>query len=309
MQSVLQQIDRDQERRITLERQLGELEAQAEAPPVLPPAPVAATGPDGVPPPVGTAASQLAEARAALTVARTRLTARHPDVQRLERRIQELEAKAEAEALQVPVSAAAAPRSPAEAARIRRIGEIREELDRIDAGIALMRKEEERLRASGAEYQARAQAAPTRESELTELMRDYGPLQELYSTLLAKKEDARIAANLEARQIGEQFRLLDPARLPERPFYPDRQLLTLAGIGAGLAISLALVGLFEYRDKTLNTDDEASLVLSLPVLAVVPLMTSLPERRRSRRRRWMMNAVLGAGVAGCLAVLAYTFLA
>ena len=59
--------------------------------------------------------------------------------------------------------------------------------------------------------------APTRESELVELTRDYATLQGLYSSLLAKKEESKIAANLERRQIGEQFKLLDPARLPERP--------------------------------------------------------------------------------------------
>ena len=306
IQSVLQQIDRDQERRIALERQLGELQSQTESS-VAAAAPVT-VGADGQPPTTGSTAEQLSAAQAALESARLRLRPEHPDVQRLQRLIRDLTAKVEAEALQVPVSAGAAPipASPAEALRLRRMAEIREELDKIDAGIAVMRKEEERLRTSGAVFQARAQAAPTRESELTELMRDYGPLQGLYSGLLSKKEDARIAANLERRQIGEQFRILDPARLPERPFSPDRLLITLSGVRAGLAIGGGLVGLLEYRDRTLKTDDEVAMVLSLPILAVVPRMTSDKDRRRERRRVLITNLGLGGAVFVCLVIVVFS---
>jgi polysaccharide chain length determinant protein (PEP-CTERM system associated) len=312
MQSVLQQIDRDQERRISLERQLGDLQAQAEsamaaAAVAAPPTTITT---DGDAPAAGSTATQLAAARANLENARLRLKPEHPDIQRLERIIRDLNAKAEAEALQVPLSAGAAPvpTSPAEAARVRRITELREELDKIDAGIAAMRKEEERLRTTGAAFQARAQAAPARESELTELMRDYAPLQKLYSDLLAKKEDARISANLERRQIGEQFRLLDPARLPERPFSPDRNLITMYGVLAGFALGVGLLTLLEYRDRSIKTDDEAAMVLSLPVLAVVPRMQSDIERKRTRRQALLVNAGCAAAVAGCLAIVVYTLI-
>ena len=61
-------------------------------------------------------------------------------------------------------------------------------------------------------YQASVDAVPTRESELIELTRDYETLQSIYTSLLSKREDSKIAANLERRQIGEQFKILDPAR-------------------------------------------------------------------------------------------------
>jgi uncharacterized protein involved in exopolysaccharide biosynthesis len=244
----------------------------------------------------------------ALQAARLRLKPEHPDVQRLERTIRDLEAKADSEALRVPVSEAGPLKSSAELARERRVREVRDELERIDKSVAELRKEEQRLRASGADFQARANAAPTRESELTELMRDYTPLQALYSSLLAKKEDARISANLEQRQIGEQFRLLDPAQLPERPFSPNRQQYTLYGVAAGLAIGLGLIGLFEYRDQTFKRDDEITSVLALPVLAVVPHMKSEAEHRSRRRRGLLVGLALGTTVAGCLAVVAYTLI-
>ena len=74
--------------------------------------------------------------------------------------------------------------------------------------------EDKRLRGVIASCPQRVEVVPTRESEMTELTRDY-------STFRAAAEPARekgsreVSANLERRQIGEQFQLLDPARLPE----------------------------------------------------------------------------------------------
>ena len=69
----------------------------------------------------------------------------------------------------------------------------------------------------------------------------YEILKENYKALLLKRADARISANLERRQIGEQFRILDPARLPEQPIGPNRLRLAAMGALVGLAVGLVLV--------------------------------------------------------------------
>jgi uncharacterized protein involved in exopolysaccharide biosynthesis len=66
--------------------------------------------------------------------------------------------------------------------------------------------------------------------------------QDTYKTLLARQIEARMMVNLERRQIGEQFVLLDAARLPERPIGPTRLQFTLAGGAAGL-VTAALIAL------------------------------------------------------------------
>jgi hypothetical protein len=62
----------------------------------------------------------------------------------------------------------------------------------------------------------------------------YEVLQERYKALLIKREDTRTASEF----VGEQFKIVDPARLPERPIGPNRLgvnvLGTLAGLGVGL---------------------------------------------------------------------------
>jgi hypothetical protein len=84
-------------------------------------------------------------------------------------------------------------------------------------------------------------------------------------------------------------------------------MINLGGMGAGLAIGLVLVALLEYRDRSFKTDDEIISLLALPVLAVVPVMESNDERRRTRRRRFYLGVGLGSTVVGCMAILIYTF--
>jgi uncharacterized protein involved in exopolysaccharide biosynthesis len=236
-----------------------------------------------------------------------RLKPDHPDIQRLNRLIRDLENKVEQDAQDTPVSAEVNDLSPGETARRRRVAELKLEMQLLDRQIEEKQNDQQRLRAQIGSYQSRVEAAPTRESEMTELTRDYQTLQAMYTSLLSKKEESTIAANLERRQIGEQFKLLDPARVAEKPYSPNRPRLTLIGMAAGLAIGVLLVALLEYRDKSFKTDGEIMRVLSLPVLAVVPVMLTQSEQRWATRRRLLLGLGYGTTVLACFAVIAYTF--
>ena len=69
-------------------------------------------------------------------------------------------------------------------------------------------------------YQNRVEMIPQREQELLSIERDYKNMRQSYQSLLDRKLEAEIAVNMERKQKGEQFRLLDPARppLPNRFF-------------------------------------------------------------------------------------------
>jgi uncharacterized protein involved in exopolysaccharide biosynthesis len=71
----------------------------------------------------------------------------------------------------------------------------------------------------------------------------YEVLQETYKALLTKSQESRMAANLERRQIGEQFKILDPARLPKQPVGPSRLTMNVMGGLAGFGLALAFVGI------------------------------------------------------------------
>jgi len=75
---------------------------------------------------------------------------------------------------------------------------------------------------------------------------------------------------------------------------------------AGLALGVGLIVLLEYRDRSFKTDDEVVQVLGLPVLAVVPLMESANDRRRTLKIQVALHLACAGAFLGCLAVLAYT---
>jgi len=274
---------------------------------LIPPPPVQTgpppqVGPDGLP--VGaTAAQQLEVAQATLQQMQTRLTPQHPDILRMKRVIAELQKKADIEALAKPVSPGTPTVSPAERLKKNRIAEMKAELEKIDKQIAARVELEQRLHATVATYQKRIEAAAGRQSDLTELSRDYLTLQSTYTGLLGKKEDSKVAANLERRQIGEQFKILDPARLPERPTSPNRPRLQSIGLAAGIGVGLALMALIEYLDKTLKSEVDVTAALNLLVLATVPILPEVDAHVGRRRKIIAVSAtVLFTAAVGAAAV-------
>jgi polysaccharide chain length determinant protein (PEP-CTERM system associated) len=293
LQSLQEESNRDRDRRLFLERTIAEAEANDSAAPVT----VTPNPGDGTPQPAS-AAARLEAAKAGLRGLELRLKPEHPDVQRTKRLIRELEKEAEAEALGRPVAdgqPARAGLSPAARNRQDRIASMKAEMETLDRRLMARRGAEQKLRQNQAVYQARVEAAPGRESELNELMRDYETIQNSYTDLLRKSETSKLAVNLERREIGEQFKIIDGARLPERPISPNRPRLIGLGAFLGLGLGLALVGLLEYRDSSMKTEGDITVALALPVLALIPAMvTKAEEIARIRRRRLIaLSSVAG----------------
>jgi len=300
-QALVESTNRDRDRRLFLERALAELESEA-----LDTRAAVPVSPTGDTPGVvsgGTAAEQLESGRNALKALELRLKPEHPDVVYLKRVIRDLEAKAQAEAAPKPADQTAGPvaearrrATPEEADTQRRMRELRQAIAGVDIQLASKQAEEKHLRDQMASIQNRIAATPALTAEFTALTRDYETIQNSYTSLLAKHEDAKAAAALERRQIGEQFKTLDRARLPESPISPNRPLILLMGAIAGLGVGLGLVALREQRDKGLRSEHDVLSVLRLPVLAVIPAIETRRDRTRKRRRRVLAIVSTAAGV-------------
>jgi hypothetical protein len=147
---------------------------------------------------------------------------------------------------------------------------------------------------------------PGVESEWVALTRDYDTKSASYRTLLTKSENAELASSLEEAQIGEQFRVLDPARVPGRPLGVNRLAINAVGAAAGLGFGLLLAGLLEFRDRTFRGADDIVDVLKLPVVALVPQIVSDADQTRARLKMLAAAAVgivvAAAGVYGAWAM-------
>jgi uncharacterized protein involved in exopolysaccharide biosynthesis len=274
-----------------LERQLADLEAE------VPPEELIVASPElGK----GTTAEQLAAARAQLPVLLTRAKPDHPDVKSLRRTIRDLEAKLEAENAQGAAKSASGRRpTAAELQRQRRLRDLKDQIADTDQQLADRQRQENKLRSVAAEYQGKLNAIPKRESELVELSRDYATLQATYQSLLAKRQDAKIAADLGRKNIGPQFRILDAPKVPERPFKPNRLLIDLGGAGAGLLLGVVLLAFAEFKDATLRYEEDVERVLRVPVLAVMPVLSG----GRSRRVSFVVAGIAAAAVVAAAVAL------
>jgi polysaccharide chain length determinant protein (PEP-CTERM system associated) len=127
-------------------------------------------------------------------------------------------------------------------------------------------------------YQRRIEDTPRKEQELTLLTRDYDLLKANYQSLLDKKIQSQMAENLERKQQGEQFKILDPARLPEKPIKPDRNKILLIGAFMGFVLGLGLTWYRESLDQCFRTVKELEDDLGIPVVAMIP---NLKEEKKA----------------------------
>ena len=283
LQSVGLALDRDREAQQSLQRKIDDLTAVEEAAVV---SPIIDQQP-GVPP--SSKAGQLAAARAQLKTLLTQKRRGHPDVDTLERSIAKLEREAAEEAAgQTVLGRPAPPANPIAARRAKDLEDTRADLARTKRQIDSELAQQKKLTQAIQEYQRRMEAAPMRDTELVDLTRDYGTIKQAYDSLSAKKIESQISADLERRQIGEQFRILDPPRLPEKPSSPNRERMYLISVILAIIVGLGAAAIAEYLDRGLRSEDDVRLALALPVLATIPVIGGTPKN--GLMKRWKLLA-------------------
>lgn len=160
------------------------------------------------------------------------------------------------------------------------------------------------LQARVGEYQRRvnelgaaSNRAPQVEQEYTQLMRDYDVYRKNYDSLLARRESVSMSGEVESKTDTVDFRVIDPPFVPSQPAWPNRplflSLVTLAGIGAGIAFAFLLSQL-----RRTVTDRRALRELTgLPLLGAVSRVETEESRRRIRKGRLAYLATLGSLIA------------
>lgn len=158
------------------------------------------------------------------------------------------------------------------------------------------------------EYQARLNASPALEQQLTELNRGYNQSKADYDALLEKKNQADMANNSESILQGEHFRIQDPANVPTRPYSPNRLKLFIEGLFAGLVVgAVAALGM-EFMDNRIYTEAEFKQIVPTEVLVEIP-MISTTEEESAQKRTFRYKIAATAAVAFSLFVaFAITFL-
>jgi polysaccharide chain length determinant protein (PEP-CTERM system associated) len=295
LEAVNQALSRDQQSRSFDQALLDEAIAQAKKASEHPDEAVT-TNPE-------TLDQQLERAETDLTELRSQFTDSYPDVIAKKAEIEQLkqkinagkipDAKADSAAVAAPktssdsgksntaadateTKAADATKDPASATpastvpETPQIRQLRTQLFVVNEDMRDKTKRQDQLRSDISKFEARLHLSPVVEQELEQLTRDQATAKDIYNDRLQKRDNARMATNLERRQQGETFNILDPASLPEKPSFPNRPLFAGGGFAGGLALGVGLILLFEYRDKSIVGEPDVEFFLKLPTLAAVP---------------------------------------
>lgn len=210
----------------------------------------------------------------------TRYSEKHPDVVRLEKEIQSLEAEPKKQPqTKGSTSTVRQVRNPMQQMLVRQIEDLNLEINSVRAANEL-------LRSRIASYQTRVEDTPVRAIELAKIGRAYEITLKKYQDLQGKSIESQLSENMEKKQKGEQFQLVDRANLPQVPVAPNRLRIFLVGLAAALAGSFGLAFLQETLNTSFKRGDEFRDYTDVPVLATIPAIStrgSILEQRRAQR--------------------------
>jgi polysaccharide chain length determinant protein (PEP-CTERM system associated) len=161
--------------------------------------------------------------------------------------------------------------------------EVYANLSEVKSQISMLKARETRIRRQIMMHEKRVEDTPANEQRLTDLTRDYEITFRNYQSLLEKKLNAKLAQNLEKRQKGARFRVVDPANLPEKPFKPNRPMIILFGVMGGGGVGAGLILLLEFLNPAFRKPEDFIGVLDQPVLVSIPIFT-VGRRNRSVKR-------------------------
>ncbi|MCP4673277.1 MAG: protein GumC, partial [Desulfobacula sp.] len=143
-------------------------------------------------------------------------------------------------------------------------------LKQLEKEIANIRTNIRKIQEDTQVYQKRVEDTPKREQELQSIQRDYNNIRESYNSLLARRLEAEISVNMEKKQKGEQFRIIDYARLPEKPTSPDVKKLFMFSIAIGLGMGGGIIFLLEFLNPAIRSEEQIETGLGIPILASIP---------------------------------------
>lgn len=148
--------------------------------------------------------------------------------------------------------------------------QIKFQLEGINKNIESYQKKISNVKKEIQSYNNRIKRIPEVELDLTKLTRNYSTMQSRYQSLLQKKINARMSEELERRQKGEQFKVLDSAIIPEKPVKPDVKRVMLIALLAGLGIGCGLAYLREIMDGSFYSTEDLEAFLGAKVLVSIP---------------------------------------
>ncbi len=225
---------------------------------------------------------RLRELRVQLANLETRFTEAYPDVIKTKEEIARLENQIAGESGR---SDGGRPDNPAYVTLASQLASTQADIDSVKRQVGDLRRKSD-------DYRQRIENSPKVEESYKVMLIERNNTQAKHDDLVQKYMEARVAHGLEKEQKGERFTLIDPARLPEKPYKPNRLAIIMIGLILGAAAGVATVSVREYTDSSVRSAEALSQATRFPVLAGIPEIRTTADLRRQRRMRLMRIAVV-----------------
>lgn len=139
-------------------------------------------------------------------------------------------------------------------------------------------------------------------AEANRISRDYEVLKTKYDELLKDREEMRLRGQVESARSSFKFDVIDPPSTPRVPAAPNRPLLLLSVLIAGIGAGVGTVLLLGQLRSTFATAGGLERAMDLPVIGTIS--TSLTDAARAARAKRLKMFMAGsAALVGMFVVL------
>jgi polysaccharide chain length determinant protein (PEP-CTERM system associated) len=232
-----------------------------------------------------------------------RYTEEHPKIKSLKKKITYLQSEVSVEGQANQASPKAGRKTEEQLDQT--LFDLQAQLTNISLSVKKMEKEKEEIEILIKQYEQWIANAPAREAEWSALTREYSQLKMHYDAIVGQDLQAGSALNLERKQKGSQFKVVDPAQQPVKPIKPDfiKMMAIFLAVGCGLGGGVAL-GL-EMLDTSFRDAGQLEEVSGLEVICSVPRL-ALPKEI-TRKRLWTALGSVVLIIFGVAIALAFVY--
>jgi len=230
---------------------------------------------------------QLNSLKRALTVLESKYSSKHPDVINTKKRISGLNQQIKASGGRSRGSGVSNPI----AGETVRTTQSRRQLEQVNVEIARLQKENQSLKDKIVELEKDIQEMPKSDAEYQKIVRQKEIIQAQYDRLVAAREDAQIKENVITRNKGVQFKIVEPAELPNIPTGPNRIIIIGAGVLAAMAAFFLLPFIIALLNGSYKFTEEVEKELDVEVIGVIPPMVT-PHSVVDSRRIYALCTIL-----------------
>ncbi len=176
------------------------------------------------------------------------------------------------------------------------------QLDQVDTQIEGLKKERTEVEADIERLEDILDRTPQNQIALDTLTQDRDNIQNQYNQTVERASKAATGERIELLSKGQRITVVNPPVVPREPSSPNRPLIAVGGILAGIAMGIAAVAALEFLNRSIRRPVDITRALGIVPIATLPVMRTPGE---ITRRRAIMAGVIMASTAGIVAGIVF----